>query len=368
MGIAKFKTMSVKHMKIATPAEILAAFRAARPLSAGTLNSLCHVHTSLQAEALTKMSLGWRPVGGEILKASHALTPKTLQHFAGHTFGGIGFEALHDFMLAPGALEQVVPVELTAEALERYKTQSEAWAGAKIGQLRDLAPQFETHWMALIQGASACGGPSVTLAGDATPFPITHHGIRVAYRAPSLAAWMNRPISRLVEIGGGHGRFIWDAAVLFPEAKLILTDLPFNLIVSARYLIGYFGHEVNLCVSPSQNFDPDRRINIIAPWRLNEISVPVDTACNFLSFQHMDGANLSWYGDAMRALNVQSLFQVNRNITRDPFDKPLHEYPFASEFQVDREQVFETVSMRNNDALDVVTKAGQIIQLAHRRN
>jgi hypothetical protein len=359
----------MEQMKIATPSEILAAFHAARPLSGGTLDSLCHLHKSLEAEARTKVSLGWCPVGGETLKANHVLTPKKLQNFAGHTFGGIGFEALHDFMLEPGAVEQAVPLDLTDEALERYKTQSEVWAGAKIGQLRELAPQFENHWMALIQGASACGGPSVTLAGDAaTPFPITHHGIRVGYRAPSLAAWMNRPISRLMEIGGGHGRFIRDAAVLFPDAKLILTDLPFNLIVSARYLIEYFGHEVNLCVSASQSFDPDRRINIIAPWRLNEISVPVDTACNFLSFQHMDGANLTWYGDAMRNLNVQSLFQVNRDITRDPFDKPLHDYPFATEFEVDREQVFETVSMRDNDTPNLVTKAGQIIQLAHRRN
>ena len=353
--------------RIAGQTEILDVFLTVRPLPASAFDMLCQMHVALSAEAESWISLGWRPRGGEVRKSQHVLTPKNLQDFAGHTFGGIGFEGTFDFMLEPGrAMPFGEPVEITDERHARYKSASTDWAKLKFGQIRELAPEFTDQWTALIQEACPIGGPKVYLKTDATPLPITHHGIRVAYRAPVLASWINRPISRLMEIGGGHGRFIRDAAVLMPDTKLILTDLPFNLI-SARYLIENFGDQVNLCILPEQRFDPESRINIVAPWRLDEISVPVDTACNFLSFQHMDETSLTWYGDAMRKLNVQSLFQVNRNSVRDPFDKPIDEYPFAEEFSAQRRQIIETATLGNSDMPGFSAEVGIVLELAHRR-
>jgi putative sugar O-methyltransferase len=355
--------------KIAAPSAILEALSAVRPLSASTVLGLCRLHAELVEDTQKHIALGWRPMGGEIHKSAHVLTPETLSEFAGHTFGGIGFEGPFDFLQQPNTrVTPGAPVEATSEALKQYRLLCKAGLNTKLVQVRDLAPELEKHWLSLIQEPASIGGPSIHLSGDATPFPITHHGIRVGYRAPVLAAWIDRPVTRLMEIGGGHGRFIRDAALLMPETKLILTDLPFNLIVSARYLIENFGHQVNLCLLPGQTFNPDSRINIIAPWRLDEISVPVDTACNFLSFQHMDETSLGWYGDAMRAVNVESVFQVNRNATRDPFDKALDDYPFASEFEAKRRQVLDTVSyIRSRTPLRMVDFE-IVIELAHRRS
>ncbi|MCR9174860.1 MAG: putative sugar O-methyltransferase [Alphaproteobacteria bacterium] len=355
------------HNRIAEPTEILDAFRAARPLSQSTIDVLCWMHTALTEEAESQMSLGWRPRGGEIRKSQHVLTPDNLREFAAHTFGGIGFEGPYDFLLDPGLeLPFGEPVEVTDDRLRVYRSRCKTWAKMKLDQIRDLAPEFEAHWMTLIQEACSVGGPNVYLRSESVPFPITHHGIRVGFRAPVLASWINRPISRLMEIGGGHGRFIRDAAVLMPDVKLILTDLPFNMIVSARYLIENFGHQVNLCIMPDQEFDPDSRINIIAPWRLNEISVQVDTACNFLSFQHMDETSLNWYGDAMRKLGVESLFQMNRNARRDSFDKPMDAYPFAVEFEAQKRQLIEPAMVTFPDKPGVSIEVGMLLELAHR--
>ena len=354
--------------RIASQTEILDAFRAVRPLSTSTLESLCQMHVTLASKAQNWMSLGWRPRGGEIRKSLHVLNPNNLRSFAGHTFGGIGFEGPYDFMLDPQIpMPFAEPVESTDERLRMYKSRCTAWAKLKLGQVRDLAPELEDHWMALIQEACSIGGPQAHLKSEICPFPITHHGIRVGYRAPVLASWINRPISRLMEIGGGHGRFIRDAAVLMPDTKLILTDLPFNLIVSARYLMENLGDQVNLCILPEQRFDPDSRINIVAPWRLDDISVPVDTTCNFLSFQHMDEVSLNWYGDSMRKLGVQSLFQVNRDAVRDPYDMPIDEYPFAADFQTQSRQVVEKASIRNPDMPGYSADVNIVLALAHRR-
>jgi putative sugar O-methyltransferase len=358
----------MQQNRIADQGEILDAFRAMRPPTKPTFKILCEMYVALLEEAQSQSALGWRPVGGEIRKSEIALTPEKLEGFAGYNIGGIGFEGPYDFLMEPGDLIPLGdPIEITPERLERHRSQSKIWSIQKLKQLATLAPGFEDQWMALTQEVCPIGGPQLHLNRDWTPFPITHHGLRVAYRAPALANWISRPISRLIEIGGGHGRFIRDAALLMPDAKLILTDLPFNLIISARYLIGNFGRQVNLCFLPDQKFDPDSRINIIAPWRLSEISVPVDTACNFLSFQHMDETNLEWYGKAMRDLQVQSLFQVNRNAVRDPFDKAIGDYPFMTEFEADQRQVLDVVKYINGNRPDSRVTADLIIELAHRR-
>ena len=81
----------------------------------------------------------------------------------------------------------------------------------------------------------------------------------------------------------------------------------------------------------------------------------------------MDEVSLNWYGDSMRKLGVQSLFQVNRDAVRDPYDMPIDEYPFAADFQTQSRQVVETASIRNPDMPGYSADVNIVLALAHRR-
>ena len=349
--------------------DILDHFGNVRPLAMSAVRGLASARSELFDEAERHGNLGWRAIGGETMKSGIELTRGQLQSFAGHCFGGIGLEFEFDFqMRADEVLPMGAPFTPPRDRDSAFRAAIKSRLISETERLRRWAPEMEPQWGALLQEAAAIGGLGLKLNNPSFPFQITHHGIRVAFRAPTLAAWIDRPPRRLLEIGGGHGRFMRDVALLLPETKFVLTDLPLNMLFSARYLTEYFGDAVNLCILPGDRFEPEARINIVAPWRLDEIDVPLDTACNFLSFQHMDAVNLSYYGDFMRRVGVDRLFQINRDIAREGHDLGIDAYPFASEFEAVRKDIAGTSTIKTIGSAEVIGQAQQIIQLSKRRS
>lgn len=348
--------------------DILAHFSTVRPLTGCVVRDLVSIRADLFDEAERNAHLGWRAVGGETMKSRMDLTRVQLRSFAGHCFGGIGLEFAFDLQMhADEVLPMGTPFTPPRDRDPAYREAVKSRLIYETERLRRWAPELEPQWGALLQEAAAIGGLGLKLDNPSFPFQLTHHGIRVAFRAPTLAAWIDKTPGRLLEIGGGHGRFIRDCALLLPKTKFVLTDLPLNMLFNARYLTEYFGDSVNLCLLPGHSFAPDARINIVAPWRLGEIDVPVDTACNFLSFQHMDAENLTYYGDIMNALGVDRLFQMNRDTPREDHDLGLDGYPFASAFEALRREIAGTSTIKTIGRDEVVGEAKQIIQLSKRR-
>ncbi len=318
---------------IASAADIHQAYRRRESLGPERLETLVAMHDQLMEAAAAHIDLGWRPAGGENLKWRYPLDADRLRRFADFAYGGLGFEFKNDFLDTKPTDDDPAPEVQKTEQLvltARRRILNSIDVGAT--EARVLFADLEIQWAALLHEPLEIGGVFLDLVSASPPIRVTNQTTRVSNRAPLLAAWLGRAPTSVLEIGGGHGRFLRDCALLFPQARLVLTDLPFNLIVQARYLEEYFGGAVNLCLVDGQAFDPDARINLVAPWRLNEITVETELIANFLSFQHMDAVNLAWYGDAMDALAVRYLFPQNRSVGRDSFDFGVDDYPFRAKF------------------------------------
>lgn len=353
--------------EIATKDAIQAAYEQVEPLPDEVIDGLVRARDPLFREAEANAHLGWRAAGGEAQKNIMSLSHSQLRWFAGHVYGGIGFEYLHDFLMSEGE----TPLIGSRAKFDRTKLAAEKAKLIPTLEIRQktaarLAPSFVAQWAALIQEPAEIGGLKMQVQTTSLPKPVNPHGLRVGLRAPMLMQRLDRHPKRLMEIGGGHGRFIRDCALMMPGIKLILTDLPFNMLISARYLMEYFGDDLNLCFLPEHRFDADARINIVAPWRLGEIDVPVDTACNFLSFHHMDEANLAYYGDAMLRMGVDRLFQVNRDTTRDPHDFALKDYPFMSQFEDVTNEILAKSKTYQGGTGDTLALTHQIMSLSRR--
>jgi hypothetical protein len=354
--------------EIASSADILSELGSIRPLPNASIDHLVNLRARLFEDASANGRLGWRATGGEVNKSNIELGRDQLRWFAGHTFGGIGLEYSLDFLMDPDAVPALgAPFEIPRDRINLYREAVKALLIHETDRIRRWAPELETQWHALMQEPAAIGGLRLQPSGSTFEHPISHHSIRVAFRAPTLLSWNDRTPQRLIEIGGGHGRFIRDCAVMLPNCRFVLTDLPLNMLISARYLAEYFGRDLNLCFLPNHRFKPEARINIVAPWRLEEIDVPVDTACNFLSFQHMDATNLDYYGAALRRMGVDRLFQINRDTTRDAHDLAINDYPFADEFETLREDIANATDIRAAGSAEILARSRQIIRLSKRR-
>ena len=318
---------------LASADSIHGSYRRCRPLDPPALDRLVDLYAQILDEASAHLELGWRPAGGEIMKLRYPLDRERMHHFADFAYGGIGFEVGNDFLGAQPTAENPAPrIVKTEPAVSNARRDTLQRIQLGTREARGRFPDLELQWAALLHEAADIGGDYLELESATPPIRVSNQAARVSARAPTLAAWLGRAPRSLMEIGGGHGRFLRDCALLFPDARLILTDLPFNLIVEARYLAEYFGDGVNLCLVDGQSFDADARINLVSPWRLDRIDAPVEAVANFLSFQHMDAANLNWYGAAIDRLKIQHLFHQNRTTGRDGFDMGAEDYPFRAAF------------------------------------
>jgi|GEM_PF-1739514 len=321
--------------RLAKAEEIHAKYRTLSVPSDGQLDELVGLHETLLDAAAANHHLGWRPAGGENLKYHYPIDRERLRHFADFAYGGLGFEIRNDFLATAATPKDPAPkVAKTPAAELEARKQILHWLDIESRIARHRFEAYEVEWAALLHEPADIGGIYHTLASASPPIRVSNQTVRVSWRAPTLAAWLGRAPDSVLEIGGGHGKFVRDCALMMPETRLYLTDLPFNLIVQARYLAEYFGDAVNLCLLDDHVVDPEARITVIAPWRLAEIPGPVDVVANFLSFQHMDGDNLAWYGAAMERLRAGHLFHINRSSKRDGYDFGADEYPFRGAFEI----------------------------------
>lgn len=321
--------------RLAPAAEIHAQYALIKPLPDDQIDSLVELHETLLDGAAAHHHLGWRPAGGENLKYRFPLDRERLRHFADYAYGGLGFELENDFLSTVPTKEDPAPqIVKNPQAIYEARQKIFQWLDIETKLARHRFQSYEVEWAALLHEPADIGGVFLDLASANPPIRISNQTVRVSWRAPMLATWLGRAPDTLLEIGGGHGKFVRDCAVMMPATKLYLTDLPFNLIVQARYLAEYFGDGVNLCLLDEHRVDPDARINLVAPWLLDRIPGPIDTLANFLSFQHMDAANLAWYGDAIEALGVRHVFHINRSTKREGYDFGVDEYPFRAAFDI----------------------------------
>lgn len=351
--------------RLAGAGEIHAAYARLDPPTDERLDALLDLHDALLREAAAHHHLGWRPAGGENNKYKFALDRDRLRRFADFAYGGIGFEVANDFLGSRPTAEDLAPeIVKTPEAVHEARQRTLNWLQTETVNARGHFERYETEWAALLHEPAGIGGVYLDLSSASPPIRVSNQSVRVSWRAPRLAAELGRPPASLLEIGGGHGKFIRDCALLMPEARLFLTDLPFNLIVQARYLEEYFGDAVHLCLLPNQDVDPEARINLVAPWRLDHIPGPIDVTANFLSFQHMDAGNLAYYGDALQALEVGHVFHLNRLTARDPHDFGADDYPFRARFDTVLRSVAPLGTLQKSDG--GITEVDGVLELLAR--
>lgn len=342
--------------RLAAAGEIHAQYAHLSPPSDSRLDDLVAMHDALLEEAAAHHHLGWRPAGGENHKYRFLLDRERLRHFADYAYGGIGFEVGNDFLSTRPTAEDLAPKIVKEQAtLVEARRAILQWIKTETTAARGRFPEHEVQWAALLHEPADMGGVYLDLESASPPIRVSNQSLRVGWRAPRLASLLGRAPTSLLEIGGGHGKFVRDCALLMPDTRLFLTDLPFNLIIQARYLGEYFGDEVNLCLLPEHDVNPDSRINLVVPWRLDRIPGPIDTATNFLSFQHMDKGNLTWYGDAMDTLEVGHLFHFNRATKRDPHDFAADDYPFRAAYRSSHRELsaFGKVHRTDGTVIDV---------------
>jgi len=302
-----------------------------------SLQRLVDRYPALIEEAERHRDLGWYPVGGEVLKQRYRPTSAVIDRFADHLFGGIGFDS-RDFAVAvnelhPGSYGHRRP-EIQGEALSRYRGMFEGQAQIEYRWLMEKYPGRLDDWISLVNEIYDFGGIRTPIALDRRYFFSTFHALRVGRRAIAASELMRgRPVRTLVEIGGGHGRTTRDLLWMLGAETVFYVDLPLNMLLAARFLGHFFPNRVNLVWSGDEA-PVEGRINIVAPWLVDRIEVPVDLLVNFLSFHHMSIDALRFYGEHLIEPRVGALYHQNRDRPREAFDVGLDDYPFRTPFAV----------------------------------
>ena len=281
--------------------------------------------------------LGWYPSGGEVYKFALQPTFEAVDRFADHVFGGIGFE-MHDYMIGPAEFgiegygrhrPELSPETLASHHrlfVDRGTLESRAILGLNRDRLAD--------WLRLIADDGTFGGIRVPMAIGPRHGVSTLHALRTARRAIVVSELMRargRSVGTLVEIGGGHGRTLRDMIWTLDVETAFYVDLPLNMLLAARFLGHFFGDRLNLVWDEGDTV-AEGKINIVAPWLIERIDLPVDLLVNFLSFQHMSVEALRFYGERLIEPRVAAIYYENRDRPREGFDSGAADYPFRSPF------------------------------------
>lgn len=306
----------------------------------------------LLEDAARHRDLGWYPSGGEVQKLVYRPALDAVDRFADHVFGGIGYEA-PDFAAADGVFGRLSYGQRRPEALgvarKRHRRLFEERARAEYRWLVAEYPHRVEDWISVIDETDDFGGIRVPLAVDTYRVNSTFHAVRVGRRPIVVSELMrDRPVRTLVEIGGGHGRTMRDLVRLLGVETAFYVDLPLNMLLAARFLGQFFPGRVHL-VWAAGDVPVAGDINIVAPWLVDRIEVPVDLLVNFLSFQHMSIDALRFYGERLIEPWVAALYHQNRDRPRESFDYGLDDYPFRTPFTVvDRRKVHTSEDGKGN--------------------
>jgi putative sugar O-methyltransferase len=258
---------------------------------------------------------GWRSPHEDGQKRALTIGPGELDVFASMLIGGIGFEAHTDFQghrppnAGPVGPQPAFSAEQT-DAYRRLLLDTVRQEMAFIAAEPTIEPR---EWLDLVRMDGVVGGrrSMITLYGEQVP--VSLHTARVSRRVFELRRALGHVPRSIVEIGGGHGKFVRDVLRLAPGVRVVYCDLVFNLLLAARYLTRLHGSDVHLAWEDGVPIPADARIVLVPPWRLREVPFPVEVCCNFLSFQHMEAENIRYYGDALAALDVAVIYHHNRS-------------------------------------------------------
>ncbi len=281
---------------------------------------------------------GWRSLNEDGMKRRYAMDPETLDRFADYVFGGIGFEVLRDFLGATPSIDGVI-LKRPQPTAEQRRSHATAAAGLLKNALEyfhrnRIAPE---EWGPLLTADNVVGGMLMKVPVEGRSIVVSSHTLAVATRAPEMRMALGAIPPSVLEIGGGHGRFVRDVLKLSPGSRITYCDLPFNLLLAARYLSRVFPGQVHLAWN-GDDVPDTARITLVPPWRLAEIPYSIDVCCNFLSFQHMHRENLAFYGTALARLGVGTIYHVNRLTPLHPQEIALDDYPFRD--------LYRTISRR----------------------
>jgi len=305
--------------------------------------------------------LGWRSEREDGQKRRYAMTAEVLDRFADYVFGGIGFEVSDFFGVSPST--EGILFRRSAPKQDQRQAYLEQIA-AKMRALEDsfhaagIPPQI---WLPLIAADGVVGGFLLKLKIHGREVLVSDHTLRVAPRALKLRSALGEIPPSVLEIGGGHGRFVRDVMKLSSATRVTYCDLPFNLLLAARYLSRVFPGEVALAWDDEPIAD-GARITIVPPWRLAEVPYAIDVCCNFLSFQHMQVDNLAFYGAALDRLGIPAIYHVNRLTAFHPGEVALDDYPFRAAYELrSRTVVSRAELMRRVNG--IVQPAGTVDQI-----
>jgi putative sugar O-methyltransferase len=235
-----------------------------------------------------------------------------------------------------------------------------------------LSFPFATRRQALdlLKVDGVVGGRHLNVGVDGLSFGVSFHTVKVAPRAYLLRNAHGRWPDSLLEIGGGHGRFVRDIALCAPGAKLFYCDLPLNLLLAARYLTRLYPKEVSLVWTAKDRPDPNARITLLAPWRLDTLPEDIEIYCNFDSMQHMSMINLAYYTDVLVRKRVGRVFHINRAEAANPGEVDLDAYPWWEHFEVERSEQLatSTYSVRETDGtVRAMKRMPMLMQYLRRR-
>lgn len=257
---------------------------------------------------------GWRSVHEDGLKRALTITADQLDRFASHAIGGIGFEPTLDyqgFMPVQSGPVTAVPAFDRAQT-DDYLSGLRGLLSRTYQRLEQEPSITPEEWRRVVRVDGVVGGGSVGASLYGETVPVSQHSVRVSLRAFRMRRMLGHIPRGIVEIGGGHGRFVRDVLVLAPGVRVVYCDLVFNLLLAARYLTRMFGDDVHLAWDDDQPIPVDAKIVLLPPWRLREVPFPVEACCNFLSFHHMEDRNVRFYADALADLDTAVIYHQNR--------------------------------------------------------
>lgn len=201
--------------------------------------ALLDKYAKMLAELGTDPSPPWGGNSDHAYKRRGQITAQVVDRFADYAIGGIGFEFGHDHLrhLSDPSVS-AFPPSLSDDGFDRDKV-----ATLLPPQLaRLLSFDFATKAQAvdLLRVDGVAGGRHATVDFGGVEAGVSLHTIRVADRAYAMREAHGRWPDRLLEIGGGHGRFVRDVARCSPKTRIFYSDLPLNLLLTARYLSRMF--------------------------------------------------------------------------------------------------------------------------------
>jgi putative sugar O-methyltransferase len=219
---------------------------------------------------------GWRSSHEDGLKRSLTITAAQLDHFADMVIGGIGFEPIKDFQGAEAALSGPVAefAGFTQEQSDSYAGDLRALLRRAEGQLAQNPTVHREEWLKTACHDGVVGGVKAQVNLFGRQVAVSQHTIRTSMRAFRLRRMLGHVPRCVLEIGGGHGKFVRDILMIAPQTRIVYCDLVFNLLLAGRYLTRMFGDAVHLAWDDAEPIPSEAKILLLPPWRLSEIPLP----------------------------------------------------------------------------------------------